>query len=372
MIEDFESYTTVLDVYYKWQTSTANKDEQIERFTDTTIGLKNHVAKMYYKTDLPEAEYRVNFESVEGYTAIEFLAKDVPHGSYGGVLTVYLYGGPNELYSYKIKKNNFDDEWTRYIIPISAFELTENSFGSQHIVCDSITGISFGFSASTATLLKTKLDYDSGSYACIDNIRFTNASEFSKQEVSGKITMSGSKAMISDFESDDTFVFWDVKDDAPFAANEVAPNAACVIKADESASGTGRSLQLSYKTQMVAPFSTYFVVDDSVSAKGLTLLLKGDGRAPYIEIVVYVGNKGYKKRIDVADGWNYYSIGFSEFKYNNTAESLSASSVTDVSQIAFYIKNYSGNYIASNLYLDEIYFDNSITVSTNSVVAYSA
>ena len=124
---------------------------------------------------------------------------------------------------------------------------------------------------------------------------------------------------------------------------------------------------------MVAPYCAYLVVDSNVTAKGLTFLLKGDNREnTYIEVIIYVNNKAYKKRVDIVSGWNYYSIGFSEFKYNNTTEGVSASDVSSITQIAMYIKNYTGNYIASSLYMDEIYFDNSITTATNSVTAYSA
>ena len=362
LIEDFESYKKGVEVYYKWATSTTNKDESIEIYTDSALGSKNHAAKLGYKTDLPEAEYRINFASVEGYSALEVCAKNLSD-SIKATMTIYLFGDVDEIYSYEIKR--LDKDWYAYVVPISEFTLVENAFGSQHITCDRITGIALAFSYSY-TIAK----YDSGNYVCVDNIRFTQGTEVQKNEVTEKIKLSGSKAMISDFESDDSFVYWGVKEGV-FAASDMASNAAAIINDEESASGTGRSLQLSYKTQQVAPYSADIVVHSKVEAKGVTLLLKGDGRAPYVEVILYVDNKGYKAKIDVAEGWNYYTIGFSNFKYNDT-EKLLSSKVTSISQVALYIKNYNGNYISSELYLDEIYFDNDtmINTNTNTVKAY--
>ena len=355
VIEDFESYERGVDVYYKWATSTANKDESVELYVDSALGSKNHAAKLGYKTDLPEAEYRINFTPVENYTAIEVCAKNLSD-SIKPTMTIYLFGAVDEIYSYEIKKLNKD--WYSYVVPISEFTLIENAFGSQHITCDRITGIALAFSYSNLTP-----KYDSGNFVCVDNIRFTQGTEFTKTEASQKIKLSGNKAMISDFESDETFVYWDVKEGV-FASSDMAANAAASINAEESASGTGRSLQLSYKTQQVAPYSADIVVDSRVEAKGVTLLMKGDGKTPYVEVILYVNDKGYKAKIDIADGWNYYTIGFSNFKYNDS-EKLLSSKVTSISEVALYIKNYNGNFIPSDLYLDEIFFDNELTINTN-------
>ena len=367
LIEGFEDYGSAVDVYYKWETTTANKDEQIALYSEPTLGRDNHAAKLYYKTDLSDAAYKISFDSVDNYSAIEIFAKDCSDGTYKATMTVYLFGGPNEMYSYELKK--LDKEWMSYTIPISEFVLTEGSFGSQHISCENITGVALAFKYSFIVP-----QYASGSYVCVDNIRFANATEYEKKEVAGKIKMtSTNKAVINNFDSDEEFVVWEKKQDAPFSQSEVATNTAATINETETASATGRSLQLTYKTQMVAPYCAYLVVDSNVTAKGLTFLLKGDNREnTYIEVIIYVNNKAYKKRVDIVSGWNYYSIGFSEFKYNNTTEGVSASDVSSITQIAMYIKNYTGNYIASSLYMDEIYFDNSITTATNSVTAYSA
>ena len=367
LIEGFEGYGSAVDVYYKWETTTANKDEQIALYSEPILGRDNYAAKLYYKTDLSDAAYKINFDSVDNYSAIEVFAKDCSDGTYKATMTVYLFGGPNEMYSYELKK--LDKEWMCYTIPIASFVLTEGSFGSQHISCENITGIALAFKYSFIVP-----QYASGSYVCVDNIRFTNATEYEKKEVSGKIKMTSSnKAMINSFDTDEELVVWEKKQDAPFPQNEIATNAAATINDSESASGAGKSLQLNYKTQMVAPYCAYFVVDSNVTAKGLTFLLKGDNREnTYIELIVYVNNKAYKKRVDVVSGWNNYSIGFSEFKYNNTTEGVSSSDVGSITQIAMYIKNFTGNYNAGSLYLDEIYFDNSITTATYSVTAYSA
>ena len=368
MIDEFENYESVVDVYYKWEPTTANKDEQISLNSASALGRDTHAARFYYKTDLSDAAYVTHFDSVEGYSAIEFYARDVSNGSFKATMTVYLIGGPNELYSYELK--NIDKEWINYVIPISEFNITADSFGSQHITCENITGIALAFKYSF-----TRPEYASGSFVSVDKIRFSNATEVAKTELSGKIKMAqdNTKAMISDFDTDNADVVWSKKEDTGLSQSEVASNTAATINTEQTASGEGRSLQLAYKTRMVAPYCAYMVVDSGVTAKGLTLLLKGDGRPDtYVEVIVYVNSKAYKKRIDVAtSGWNYYSIGFSEFKYNGTSEGISASSVGEITQIALYIKNYAASdYYAGTLYLDEIYFDNTITTSTNTVTAY--
>ena len=369
MIDDFEGYESIVDIYYKWEPTTANKDEAINLYNEPVLDKDNPAniaAKFFYKTDLSDAGYHITFDSVEGYSAIELYAKDSSAGNFNATMTVYLIGGPNELYTYEIK--NLAKEWIRYTIPISAFNITEDSFGSQHITCENVTGIALAFKHSF-----TVPTYTSGSYVCVDSIRFSTATEYEAKEVTSRIKMSGNKAVINTFDTDDEFVVWGKKLDTTMAASEIASNTAATISETETASGEGRSLGLTYKTQMVAPYCAYVVVDSGVTAKGITLLLKGDTRpSTYVEVIVYVNNKAYKARIDVETGWHYYSIGFSEFKYNNTTESVSASDVVTISQVALYIKNYTGEYIPGTLYLDEIYFDNTITTTTKTVTAYSA
>ena len=368
LIEGFESYQNGIDAYYKWQTSTANKDEAIGLYTETALGANNQAAKFYYKTDLPDAEYRINFTSVSGYTAIEITAKDVPEGSARATMTIYLHGGPSELYYYEIKR--VDKSWMKYTIPINDFKLTEESFGSQHISCESITGITI---AATSGFIVPQ--YNSGSYLCVDNIRFSDATEYSKKEVSGKIKPSEENediAMISDFDSDETFVYWSINTSADYIASNSELSYSSDVTAKE-----GRSLKMTYKAKMVAPYYADIIVDNSVDAKGLTLLLKGDNKSANAEIIIAADGKNYVYTIiGIAEGWNTYSIGFANFKEKgNESVSFNKNNVSHVTRVSIYIKNPNdpGNsYFTGSIYMDEIYFDDSISTSTNSVTAYVA
>ncbi len=362
LIEDFETYSTVVDVYYKWETSTANKDEAISLYNEPAISAKNHAAKLYYKTDLPEAEYKVNFDSVDGYTAIEIYAKDVFSGSStrGTKMMVYLYGGPNELYSYKVDK--LDKEWTCYTIPISKFTITENSFGSQHIACENITGISLAFSYSYSGTPK----YNSGNYVCVDNIRFANATEYSKKEVSVKIKMANSNyAIISDFDAD-------TEDTLKWTSDSGASYISLAL-ADETASGEGKSLKMGYKTKMEAAYYVSMAVDSSVRAKGLTFKMKGDAYNSKAVIVIYVSanNQTYKFQKEVtgiSTDWTTYSIGFNAFTKTEGDDSFtwSDSQAKCITEVLINYKNYdAAGYYASQIYLDDVILDNTITLSTD-------
>ena len=371
LIEGFEDYENEIGVYYKWQTSTTNKDESISLYTDTALGANNTSAKFYYKTDLPEAEYRVNLlASVKDYTAIEIHAKDVPVGGHA-TMTVYLHGGPSELYYYQIQ--NLDKEWTSYVIPLSLFDLTEDSFGSRYISCENITGITIAFGSTYKVLFTPQ--YASGGYVCVDNLKFTTASDFAKKAVSGKIKKSATNAniaMISDFDSDDTFVHWSINKSAQYLASNSALSYSSEVTAKE-----GRSQQMTYKANMVAPYYADIIVDSSVSAKGLTFLLKGDNKSANVEIIITANGTNYIYKITgVSENWNTYSVGFSNFKkQGDDSVSFSAGNVSQITRVSIYIKNPNDptySYFMSSLYLDEIYFDNSINISTDSITPYAA
>ena len=374
IIENFENYDNSVAVYYKWAASTSNKDEAIKLYTDTALGANNTAAMFYYKTDLPDAEYYIGFaDSVSGYNAIEVHIKDVPVGTARATMSVYLHGGPSELYTYSISR--IEKDWTSYVIPLKLFELTEDSFGSSHISCDNISGITIAFRSS---YLSPK--YDSGSYACVDNVRFTTttSSSYTKKTISGKIkqsTTDSNIAMISDFDSDDSVVNWAVRqnavDPSSFASNSQ------ISYSSEVTAKEGRSQKMTYKANMTAPYFTDIVVDSSVKAKGLTFLLKGDNKSANVEIILTANDTNYIYTLyGVSEEWNTYSIGFSNFKKKDDASvSFSSSNVSKITRISMYIKNPNDpthSYFMGSLYLDEIYFDNSITISTDSVTPYAA
>ena len=178
--------------------------------------------------------------------------------------------------------------------------------------------------------------------------------------------------MISDFDSDDTFVHWSINKSAQYLASNSALSYSSEVTAKE-----GRSQQMTYKANMVAPYYADIIVDSSVSAKGLTFLLKGDNKSANAEIIITANGTNYIYKITgVSENWNTYSVGFSNFKkQGDDSVSFSAGNVSQITRVSIYIKNPNDptySYFMSSLYLDEIYFDNSITVTTESVTPYAA
>lgn len=361
MIDDFEAYQNVVDVYYKWEPTTANKDEAISLYKDTALGAKNHAAKLYYKSDLSDAAYHTLFDSVEGYSAIQVYAKDVPVGSFKATMTIYLIGGPNELYSYEIK--NLDSEWMRYTIPISEFNITADSYGSQHITCENITGIALAFKATSSIL---KPDYASGSYVCVDNVSFTNATAFEKVEAASKIKMSTENpnvAVISDFDNDTAKTLrW---------TTDSTKDWHTLTLTDDTASGEGQCLEMGYKTKMDSNvFYLITEMDDSVSANGLTFAMKGDQYSSKATIVLYVSanNQTYrfqKEVTNLSSDWTMYSIGFNSFTKTQGDSSFtwSAAQAKNIVQISINYQNYSAaDYYVSKILLDDVCLSKSIAL----------
>lgn len=376
VIENFESYQNGVEIYYKWQTSTANKDEAIELYADAALGAKNQAAKFGYKTDLPEASYTVYFEPVKGYTAIEISAKDASIKDADATMVVYLQGDVDEWYSYTIE--NLADDWTSYTIPIAEFALTENSFGSLRISCERISAltISFQYFYPKKGLFdfSDPAQYNSGNYVCIDNIRFAEGEAYSAQEISSKIKPSASDnkiAVISDFDQDDeSSILWATSDTASYAT---------LTLSDDTASGEGKSLALGYKTKMETVYYLNTAVDSFVKANGITLLMKGDQHNSQAAIVLYLSRNNetlkYQCTINaISSDWTIYSLGFSSFlQTEGDTFSLTADCAKDITEILINFKNYDANdYYNGTILLDEIKFDGKIALNAKSQAAYAA
>ena len=375
-IENFEGYTGAFDVYFIWEPSTDNKDETIMLYKETVLGAGNSAAKVGYKTDLPDATYRTNFESVEGFTAIEVSAKDESNAEkgYRATMKVILYGDSGEVYTYSIKK--LAKTWKKYTIPFSSF-VPEDEDDVPLRSSAVIVGMAIAFRYDTPLY-----DYGSGNYVCLDNIRFIKVdsdaitTKYVSEDISAEIKMtSANAAMISDFDTDASYVYWGVKEGVANSAGNAA-----VSYVNETASGSGRSLKMTYKSLMTAPYHAGVVLDGSVKAKGITLLLNGDRdeeKAPLAEIILTVSGKTYLAKIPVIKkGWHYYSIGFSEFLRNDDGSKTpyAASDLTKIEEIAIYLKDTNDPnkvYFNGSVEMDEIYFDNSISLTTNSVRAYA-
>jgi len=173
MIESFEAYKNSIDVYYKWEPSTENKDESITLIPGENGG---KAAQFGYKSDLPAASYRVNFAPVTetAYNAISITAKDVSIDGADATMIVYLHTAAGELYSFTM--DGLLNSWREYKIPLSMFSLDENSAGIPTITSERIAGISVAFQyyypKSLTNLNPAK--YNSGNYVYVDAIKFIN------------------------------------------------------------------------------------------------------------------------------------------------------------------------------------------------------
>ena len=95
-----------------------------------------------------------------------------------------------------------------------------------------------------------------------------------------------------------------------------------------------------------------------------------------MEVIITANGTNYIAKItDIAQEWTSYSIGFSQFVTKDTQPvALNLSLLPTITKISLYIKNdYSEEteqgtvkrYYDDCVYMDEIYFNNSITVYTN-------
>ena len=377
LIDDFESYDPGYKVLYKWDLSAVNKDEAIEVYAESALGVKNHAAKMGYKTDLDAASYRVNFTAVTGYNAIRIDAKDLSIENADATMIVYLHTSIGELYSYTISK--LADAWKTYTIPIAAFSRDEKSLGRDTITIDRVSGVSIAFQYYYRGTAK----YNSKNYVCVDNVKFISAETLSEEhsvtevEVPGKVKMSSTKntiAMIDDFDEETTeSLLWTTTSEKNFAVLRL------VDGAENTASGAGKSLSMGYKTQPSDPEIVHYtkdlLVDGAVKAKGITILMKGDGLNTKATIVLYV-TKGestfkYQARIAaVSADWTTYSIGFDAFEQTVGDTLALKNNVSSISGILINYQNYSAASQTSAILIDEIYFDDSIALTDNTATAY--
>ena len=377
VLENFESYENFYEVYYKWETSTANKDEAIQTYVDPALGVKNVAARFGYKTDLPEARYTIKLaDQVKGFTAIEISAKDESILNADATMIVYLQGDPDELYSYTIDK--LPDEWKSYTIPLADFSLTADSFGSSTITCERITEVSIAFQYYYQKKgifdFSDPAQYNSGNHVCVDNICFVNATEYEVKDVSNKIKPSASDskiAVISDFDDDtEETLIWE--------AVTVADRAKLLLS-ETTAPGSGKSLSMGYKCKEETIYSANIAVDSSVKANGITLLMKGDAHASKAVVVLYLSYNSkvlkYQTTIDaIAADWTVYSLGFGAFtQTEGDTLTLTQNHAQYVTQIVINYKNYdAADYYTSAILLDEIVFNGKIEIGAKTAVAYEA
>ncbi len=376
VIEDFSSYKNSLDLYYVWQMSSSNKDEEMNIDTENALGTKNTAGKFGYKTDMGEAIYGVRFEAVEGFNGIEIQAKDASNEGATAKLTVTLYAETGEAYSYVIEA--LSTEWHSYKIAFADMALAEGYFGSAEVLAsDNIIGFSISLQYYFySNILGAKVanpKYIANNYVFVDNIRFVIVDETVVTELTDKILpTAGNKklALVSNFDEDDAeSLAWDTTSTAPYAD---------VSLTDATASGSGQALSMSYKTKMDAvSYFTNVKIDSSVDANGISFLMKGDQYSAIAYVNLFINQNGtYQCRVElngISSDWTQYKIGFDAFTdANGGSFHMEKEYVPYINKISVAVKSFGGNYNVSSVLLDDLYLDGTITTTTNTATAYGA
>jgi len=352
VIEDFDTYENTLDVYYKWEPSTVNKDESMDLVDAQILGGNNKAVNFYYKTDLTEASYRTSFSSVSGYNAIEVWAKDLPKDGSDATMYIYLSVGTHNYYA---KVTGLSDEWTSYLIPFEVFKSEESGYAVPKS-SEKIDGVSLAFQY----FFNKKAEYKTGSAVSVDKILFTKTDKKSVEKTTllTEITFDDQKdiAMIDAFNGAsgiNWYVNKSVVDSLSFN-----PESALTLNSEKG------TIEMAYKTQMASPYAAEFLMDSDVKAKGVTFRAVGDDRLSTLEVVLYADSKSYVAKVTLLKGDNTYSIGFDNF-LTSEGEAFLSSKVTNISKIGLIIKNNGKdyNYYTGVVSLDEIYFDNTIETS---------
>ena len=408
MIEDFEGYGNSVEMYYTWEMSSTNKDEAMALDSTNALGMKNSCGMFYYKTNMGEAEYFISIDAIEDnpYNAVEFYAKDFSvkkvqkdDGSWENVtvqakVVVYLMTDNGVVYSFPQQElgeptvylagsngvSAVTDEWRYYKIPFSAFSrLPDYKKGSATVDPDHIVKIGFGISDKVNHFHNDK-DYVTGSAVAFDNIRFIVAEKAVFDTLETKLKPSSGNpnlTVVDDFDSN--ILRWEPKAGQESWVNPELTN-------EVTASGSGYSLALPYKSGMDATYSSTIFVDESVEAQGIRFLMKATQASdimPQVSFVIYLKD-GTKYQYDLQDGegtktpvsseWTYYTIGLNKFTKDNAGtQAFNIGDVANISQITLALKRYNVDlWRSGKLYIDEIVLDKTIALDANTSTPYAA
>ncbi|MBP5177555.1 MAG: hypothetical protein ILP02_03105, partial [Clostridia bacterium] len=386
VIDDFNSYSTDVELYYKWRLSSSNKDEALATEKSLAFGTDNVCARMGYKADMGQAQYATMIEdSPEGYSALSLWAMDksVKHddSAYNYleevnaemVVSLYLAGGEE----YRAEKTDVSKYWTEYTFAFDDFTLAEGFFGQvQPLVSENVVAVKICFQyyyyAMISGVKTPKPTYVSGNYVYIDNLKFTTATESGVKELTHKLMPSAENAeicVIDDFDSA-TEETVGIKGERGYSYEKVELSS-------ETAAGAGKSVRLFYQgNKESVSYAVNTVIDKSVSANSVRLLLKGDGKATvYVNIYMNYAGTTYKYRATltaVAAEWTVYTIGFDKFeKIEGTGSiALTKSRVQYITKITFGIVNFVDNEVSS-IFVDKMTFDGTVPDRQGGTTAFT-
>ena len=388
-IDNFNNYNIYTEMYYNWDQSSVNKDEAMKLDTvHKTGGAKNtYCAEFDYKADMEQAVYQIylNSKAVVGKTALSLWLKDAAPKPTDATfdylapeditaeMTIQLTLDTGEWYRYTIGK--VTKEWNKYTIHFDDFTLFNgneligdpNPLLSEHII-----HLAFGF----RYLFFDQQGNHHPTYAIanpmyIDEIYLVTAPESSIEEISGTIKPdkdNPNKVTIDTFENyadnEAAFENWSYAKERDY--NEMA------LSDEVSSQGGSKSWRMHYKGYESVSYERRTPFATSVTAKGFAIDIKSDGKATiYLNINLRSGGSLLKYRYTLegaSSEWTHYELGFDTFVIQSSSSvKLNEDTCKNVETISFGIVN--SDYSASNIYVDNIRFLNTIELNTESITA---
>ena len=390
-IDNFNNYNIYTELYYYWDQSTVNKDEAMKLDnTHKTGGSKNpYCAEFDYKADMEQAVYQIYLDSslAIGKSAFSIWLKDasvkfddpavayIDENDIAAEMTIQLTMDSGEWYRYTIDK--VAKEWNKYTIAFTDFELVNDyaifdepiPLTSEHII-----HMAFGFKY---------LYYDQAgnhhpTYAIanpvyLDEIYFTNDTVSSIEEISGTIkedTDNPNRITVETLEKyevdEDIFDYWAYGYDKDYNSMSLSN--------DVSSQGGNKSMKMHYKGYDSVSYIRNTQFANSVTAKGVCLDIKGDGKATvYLNLNWRSGNTIYKMRYTISNiptSWTHYELGFSLFKdIGGSTKTITMNYAKSIESISFGIVNNDAS--ASDIYVDNLRLLKDIGYNTNTSTAIS-
>ncbi|MBO4540937.1 MAG: hypothetical protein J5736_03085, partial [Bacilli bacterium] len=384
MLEDFDSYAFPAEPFYKWSSSTENKDEFITLNQLQACGDGNvNAGCFYYKADMAAALYQIKLDVPEEATwnSLSIWLKDASErnsdsrfnylGDVAAHATIGFYSDLGIQYTYEIPA--LPKVWTNFVIPFSEFK---PNIGKQELLLHDISYFGIAFSYLYYTKDGTHFPtYHQSNPVYLDNISFVEADAFSAELIEKSIKAdedNPNRATLDDCEhysGNNPMSAW--KFDKEHPANSIT------LSDDVSPSGGNHSIKMAYQGYTSVSYALGLTLDASISdeenglrPKGLLIDIKGDGKATiHINLYATSGSSTMQVRktitvFDLEEGWARYQIGFGQFTdyVNPSTASINANNVTNVYKLTIGITNTDDS--LSALYVDNIRLSNEFSRST--------
>lgn len=376
LIEDFNDYNIYTEIYYYWEQSVVNKDEAMKLDTIHKTGGKTNTycAEFDYKADMEQAVYQLYMDSTNvdvNKNAFSIWLKDAtpkpdnPTFAYlaeediAAELTIQLTMESGEWYRYIIPK--VGKEWNNYTILFEDFFLENGASlfdAPQPLQANKIIhmalGLKYLFYDQQGNHVPT---YAIANPVYLDELRFANATETSIVELGGSIkedTDDPSKITVETMETyennEDIFEYWSY-------ATELDYNS-MTLGDDVSSIGGTKSMKMHYKGGNSVSYMRTTQFAKSVTAKGFSIDIKGDGVVGtiYLNLNWRSGSNLFKMRYALNGAnpvWTHYEIGFELFKdVGGTNKTITSEYARDIESISFGIVNSDGT--ESDIYVDNL------------------